>query len=56
MKKELLYAKEYDDVEEFKKDLIEYIGYYNKERIKMGLNGLSPVGYRTQWLQEHCNL
>ncbi|WP_158467732.1 IS3 family transposase, partial [Pseudomonas putida] len=26
----------------------EYIRYYNHERIKMKLNGLSPVAYRTQ--------
>ncbi|MGE6109955.1 IS3 family transposase, partial [Aeromonas sobria] len=26
----------------------EYIHYYNHERIKAKLNGLSPVQYRTQ--------
>ncbi|MDB6140957.1 MAG: Integrase core domain, partial [Pseudomonas sp.] len=26
----------------------EYIHYYNHERIKMKLNGLSPVAYRSQ--------
>ncbi|MDB6142933.1 MAG: Integrase core domain, partial [Pseudomonas sp.] len=25
-----------------------YIHYYNHERIKMKLNGLSPVAYRSQ--------
>ncbi|MBU9823482.1 MULTISPECIES: IS3 family transposase, partial [Rahnella] len=25
----------------------EYIGYYNRDRIKMKLGGMSPVGYRT---------
>jgi transposase InsO family protein len=24
----------------------DYIRYYNNERIKLGLHGLSPVGYR----------
>lgn len=24
----------------------DYIRYYNNERIKLGLQGLSPVGYR----------
>ncbi|MCY6412519.1 IS3 family transposase, partial [Acinetobacter sp. VNH17] len=28
----------------------EYIHYYNHERIKMKLGGLSPVEYRTQSL------
>ncbi|MBH1654307.1 IS3 family transposase, partial [Stenotrophomonas maltophilia] len=26
----------------------EYIQYYNEERIKLKLNGLSPVKYREQ--------
>lgn len=24
----------------------DYVHYYNNERIKLGLQGLSPVGYR----------
>ena len=56
MKKELLYAKEYENIETFKKDLVEYISYYNHERIKIELNGLSPVQYRTKWLEQHSNL
>ncbi|WP_189385065.1 IS3 family transposase, partial [Advenella faeciporci] len=28
----------------------EYIHYYNHKRIKLKLNGLSPVQYRTQVL------
>lgn len=56
MKKELLYAKEYDDIEAFRKDLVEYISYYNNERIRLDLKGLSPVEYRTQWLEQHTNL
>jgi transposase InsO family protein len=47
MKSELLYANDYQDMEEFKKDLIEYIDYYNKKRIKLRLKGKSPVQYRT---------
>ncbi|WP_436491133.1 IS3 family transposase, partial [Chitinophaga sp. ARDCPP14] len=26
----------------------EYIEYYNNDRIKLKLNGLSPIQYRTQ--------
>jgi transposase InsO family protein len=47
MKSELLYANDYQDMEEFKKDLIEYIEYYNEKRIKLRLKGKSPVQYRT---------
>ncbi|MDV9040125.1 IS3 family transposase, partial [Stenotrophomonas sp. RAC2] len=28
--------------------LVEYIQYYNQERIKLKLKGLSPVKYREQ--------
>ncbi|WP_295749506.1 IS3 family transposase, partial [Undibacterium sp.] len=28
--------------------LVAYIQYYNHDRIKLKLNGLSPVQYRTQ--------
>lgn len=48
MKSELLYPNKYSDVEVFKKDLIDYIDYYNNNRIKLKLKGLSPVEYRTK--------
>ncbi|MCR5080485.1 MAG: IS3 family transposase [Treponema sp.] len=48
MKSELLYPNKYKDVELFKKDLIDYIEYYNNRRIKLKLKGLSPVEYRTK--------
>lgn len=31
-----------------KKDIVKYIYYYNNDRFKQKLNGLSPVQYRTQ--------
>ena len=46
MKSELLYLQEWDSVEQFKKELIRYIHYYNNDRIKLRLNGKSPVQYR----------
>ena len=46
MKSELLYLQEWDSVEQFKKELIKYIHYYNNDRIKLRLNGKSPVQYR----------
>ena len=46
MKSELLYSGKYTSADAFIKDLIDYIEYYNNERIKLRLNGMSPVQYR----------
>ena len=46
MKKELLYARKFKNVEEFERELKKYINYYNNERIKLKLK-MSPVKYRT---------
>lgn len=46
MKNELLYLREWDSVEQFSKELVKYIRYYNNDRIKLRLNGKSPVQYR----------
>ena len=46
MKSELLYLQEWDSVEQFAKELVKYISYYNNDRIKLRLNGKSPVQYR----------
>ena len=48
LKSELLYLEEFEDMETLKEALEEYIAYYNNCRIKMKLNGLSPVQYRLQ--------
>jgi transposase InsO family protein len=50
MKTEFFYQKKFDDVQSFKTELKEYIHYYNHDRIKQKLKGLSPVNYRTQSL------
>jgi transposase InsO family protein/transposase-like protein len=50
MKTEFFYQKKFDDVGSFKRELKEYIHYYNHDRIKQKLKGLSPVHYRTQSL------
>ncbi|MGO4302877.1 IS3 family transposase, partial [Cupriavidus sp. RAF12] len=34
--------------EQLQAGLRQYIHYYNHDRIKLKLNGLSPVQYRTQ--------
>ena len=47
LKSELLYLHKFDSVEHFLEELEEYIRYYNQDRIKEKLNGMSPVQYRT---------
>lgn len=51
LKSELFYLQEFDSVEHFKKELIEYIDYYNNKRIKGKLKGMSPVNYRIHSLK-----
>ncbi len=46
LKTELLYLQEFSSIENFIAELEEYIEWYNNERIKLRLNGMSPVQYR----------
>lgn len=48
LKNEFFYNNTFTSIEEFKIELDKYINYYNNERSKFRLNGLSPVKYRTQ--------
>lgn len=48
LKQEMYYGEEFESIEELKNSIIKYIDWYNKERIKTKLNGLSPVEYRQQ--------
>lgn len=48
LKSELFYLKKFSSIDELESAIREYIRYYNYDRIKMKLNGLSPVQYRTQ--------
>lgn len=50
LKSELLYLQEFDSVEHFKAELIDYIDYYNNRRIKARLKGLPPALHRRQAL------
>jgi transposase InsO family protein len=50
MKSEFFYQEKFETIESFKQGLHEYIHYYNHDRIKQKLKGLSPVHYRTQSL------
>lgn len=47
LKSEFLYVQQFESIEQFKVELEEYMNYYNHERIKKKLKGMSPVQYRT---------
>ena len=47
---ELLYLQEFQSMEQFKQELIEYLDYYNNRRIKAKLKGLPPAIHRQQAL------
>lgn len=49
LKNEFFYCRDWMNVsiDEFIKELDEYIQWYGKTRIKMSLGGLSPIDYRT---------
>ena len=46
LKFELLYLQKFDSLEHFKMELEAYLKYYNEDRIKLRLGGMSPVQYR----------
>ena len=48
LKSKTLYLREFKDIYEFKSELKKSIDYYNDQRIKDKLKGLSPVRYRVQ--------
>ena len=48
LKSEFFYLDTFTSVDQLEASLKQYIHYYNHERIKLKLNGLSPVKYRTQ--------
>ncbi len=51
LKSEMFYGENFTSIEEFIKELEDYIDYYNHKRIKGKLKGLSPVDYRNQSLE-----
>ena len=50
LKSELLYLQEFQSMEHFKQELIEYLDYYTNRRIKAKLKGLPPAVHRQQAL------
>jgi putative transposase len=51
IKSELFYLKKYDSIAQLKKEIQEYISYYNNNRIKSNLNKMSPIKYRAHYYQ-----
>lgn len=49
LKSECFYLKKFTSLDELERALRQYIHYYNHDRIKLKLNGLSPVQYRTRF-------
>lgn len=47
-KEEFLRQRKFSSLKEFEEELATYIHWFNHERIKLKLKGLSPVQYRTQ--------
>lgn len=48
LKSECFRLRRFDSVDQLQTELARYIHYYNHDRIKLKLKGLSPVQYRTQ--------
>lgn len=51
LKSELFYLKQYQSIEELKREIKDYIHYYNHHRLRLNLNGMSPVQYRAHSLK-----
>jgi putative transposase len=51
LKSELFYLNKYVSIAQLKQDIKEYIEYYNNERIKLNLNGMSPIEYRVRYYE-----
>lgn len=48
LKSELLYLQNFSTMKQLVRELHKYIKYYNQERIKLKLGGLSPIKYRLE--------
>ena len=47
LKSEMFYTRKFRTIDELKKEIKEYINYYNHDRIRLNLKGKSLVKYRT---------
>lgn len=51
LKTEMYYGEDFNDADELIAAIRKYIDYYNNDRIKLKLKGLSPIAYRNQALE-----
>lgn len=49
LKSEFFYLNQFNDLDQLRDGLRRYIHYYNHSRIRLKLNGLSPVEFRTKF-------
>jgi putative transposase len=49
LKSELFYIQKFASLEELKREIKQYINYYNSVRIKSNLNKMSPIQYRAHY-------
>ena len=49
LKSEFFYLNKFSSIEELQVGIDEYIQYYNQDRIKLKLKGLSPIDFRMQF-------
>jgi len=52
LKSEFFHPNHFDSIESLRDGVEDYIRYYNNDRIRLKLKGLSPVQYRTQPLNQ----
>jgi transposase InsO family protein len=51
LKSELFYIQKFASLDELKREIKQYINYYNNVRIKSNLNKMSPIQYRAHYYQ-----
>jgi putative transposase len=54
LKSEFFHPSRFESIDKLRQGVEDYIHYYNNDRIKLKLKGLSPVQYRTQHLNVPC--
>jgi putative transposase len=51
LKSELFYLKKIHIIRPIKKEINDYVKYYNNDRIKSNLNKMSPIQYRAHYYE-----
>jgi transposase InsO family protein len=52
LKTECFHTTKFRNIDELKEELVAYVRYYNRDRLSLGLDGLSPVQYRLRHARE----